>query len=284
MNRFLMMMVSIAVIAAFGAGSADATKPGTTVNPNGFPSGEHYNLNILGKKDGFECQPKYDELGNPVYGNVVFVPLNGNNIAIHMQSGTGKKAADITDFQVTDPCTASIDGDPAVIQLPKNELGYRVYARALAKPTNNPSMQVTPDLVSVMDEFGNDLLYLGLVTDSGFETPYASFTRTKGRSVAQDITGLFEWSGNVCYFSPTNCVETCTTKSLCCTDADGNGVFEGCTVKDDLLCPAGTLDLTAYCTSYANEWVFNIGDFVTYMWGMENNGLKHLQVRFYPVR
>lgn len=284
MNRVVMMIVSIAVVAAFGAGSADATQPGSTVNPNGFPSGEHYNLNIIGKKDGFECQQKFDELGNPVNGNVINVPLNGNNISILMESGTGKRAAEIPTFQVTDPCTASIDGDPAVVQIPKNDLGYRVYARALAKPTNNPSMQITPELVSVLDEFGNDLVYLGLVTSNGFQTPYASFTRNKGRSSAQDITGLFEWSGDVCYFSSTSCVDTCSTKSLCCTDVDGNGVYEGCSVKSDLLCPAGTLDLTAYCTTYTDEWVFGIGDFVTYLWGLQNNGLKLLQVRFYPVR
>jgi hypothetical protein len=41
---------------------------------------EHSNLNILGKKDGFACEQQYDDQGNPVYGNVVFVPLNGNII------------------------------------------------------------------------------------------------------------------------------------------------------------------------------------------------------------
>ena len=35
--------------------SAYATKPGEYVNPNGFPSGQHYNLNIHGKKAEFNC-------------------------------------------------------------------------------------------------------------------------------------------------------------------------------------------------------------------------------------
>ena len=203
-----------------------------------FRCGEHYNLNILGKKDGYTCEQQVDELGNPVYGNVVFVPLNGNNIKIQMQSGAGKKAAEITNFQVIDPCTASMDGDPAIVQIPKNDHGYRVYARALGKPTRRPTMQITPDLVAVEDEFGNDLVYLGLVTSNGFQTPYGSFSRKKGQSVAQDITGLFEWSGSVCYFSSTYCADACTTTTLCCTPGVIAGTYDSCMPKIDF-CPAG---------------------------------------------
>lgn len=200
-----------------------------------------------------------------------------------MQSGTGKRAAEISTLKVTDPCTSSIDGNPAIVQIPKNDLGYKVYARTLATPTGNPSMKIIPDLVAVEDEFGNDLVYLGLVTSNGFETPYASFTRNKGQSKAQDITGLFEWSGNICYFSSSYCIDTCTTTSLCCTPGITLGTYDSCTPKIDF-CPLGTVEVTAYCTTYIDEWVFNIGDFVTYLWDLENNGLKHLQVRFYPVQ
>jgi hypothetical protein len=80
MSLFLRPFLSVAVVAAFTAIPASATQPGQTVNPNGFPSVEHSNLNILGKKDGFACEQQYDDQGNPVYGNVVFVPLNGNII------------------------------------------------------------------------------------------------------------------------------------------------------------------------------------------------------------
>jgi len=48
---------------------------------NGFPSGPHYNLNIIGKKDLFTCPPQeLDTNGAPIYGNVIFVPemTNGN--------------------------------------------------------------------------------------------------------------------------------------------------------------------------------------------------------------
>lgn len=285
MKRLFTASCLMICLSAFLAIPAFATQPGNEVNPNGFPSGDHYNLNIIGKKAEFTCpEQAYDEFGNLIYGNVVFVPENGSDIQILMQSGKGKKAEAITTLVAIDPCTASIDGDAALVQLPKNDAGYRVYARALAKPTDNPSMTITPDLVAVEDEFGNDLIYLGLVTSNGFETPYASFTRKTGKSTAVNITGLFEWSGDVCYFTTDFCdpVTGCTTKTLCCTDADADGVYEGCVVKEGDICPEGTLDVTAYCRTYVDEWVFNIGDFVTYLWDIENNGLKLLQVRFYP--
>lgn len=277
-------VVTAVVLLAFMAGAAYAVQPGREVNPNGFPSGAHYNLNIIGKGNNFTCPAQEYSDGELMYGNVVFVPQNGSNIEIFMQSGKGKKAAAITELQAIDPC-ASFDGDGAVIQLPPNDLGYRVYARALAKPTGEPTFETLPDLAAVEDEAGNDLLYLGLVTGSGFQTPYASFARKKGQSRAVDITGLFEWTGDVCYFTRDYCepVNLCTTETLCCADPDFNGIYDQCYYKGTDLCQTGYVELTAYCRYYEDEWVFNIGDFVTYLWDVTNNGMKLLQVRFYPV-
>ncbi len=173
-------------------------------NPNGFPSGPHFNLNIIGKKVGFTCpEQEYDpDTGLPIYGNVVFVPGTGEGISLMMQSGAtkGKLVSTFTELRATDPC-ATFDGTPAVIQVPPNAAGYRVYARALAKPTYNPTMTILPSLVSAVDEFGNDLMYLGLVTDRGFvRSDGMTVTRSKGKSIATNVTGLFQWSGDVCYF------------------------------------------------------------------------------------
>lgn len=47
------------------------------------------------------------------------------------------------------------------------------------------------------------------------------------------------------------------------------------------------LYLTAYlgtnCTYYDSEWVFNLADLVVYGWDYQNDGVKLLQVRFYPL-
>ena len=265
---------------------AFAVKPGEEVNPNGFPSGEHYTLNIHGKKLDFQCpEPQFDENGALVYGGSIFIPEDGQGIQILMESGSakGKKAATLTEFGVKDRCTADFDGDAAVLQLPPNDEGYRVYGRPLAKPTDEPSLTVTPELLAAEDEFGNNLVFLGLVTDNGFESASGTFTRKKGKSKALDITGLFEWSGDVCYFSASLCepIEACTQNMLCCTDADLDGVYESCEPPVDGVCLTGTPTDT-FCKSFAAEWVFSIADFVRYLWGAENSGLKLLQVRFYP--
>ena len=285
MKHIMKKTLILATMVLFMSSSAFATKPGQDVNPNGFPSGEHYNLNIIGKKDGFTCpEPEVDEDGNILYGNVVFVPQSGENIQIIMQSGKGKKAEAVTELRVIDPCTTAFDDDAAVLQLPKNENGYRVYARALATPTDNPDMTITPELILVEDEFGNNLIYLGLVTDNGFETPFVSFTRKKGKSQAVDITGLFEWTGQVCYFTEPVSYDSMLTK--CCVDTDLDGIYDECTdqtlVDGILTCPEGFDEVSVFCVDYVDKWVFNIGDFVEYLWDIDNNGLKLLQVRFYP--
>jgi hypothetical protein len=227
---------------------------------------------------------EYDEYGDPMYGKVIFIPEGGEDIQILMQSGKGKKAAAIPDLQVIDPC--AFGSNAAVMQLPKNDAGYRVYARALATPTYDPFMEITPDLVMVEDDAGNTLFYLGDITPTGLETPY-QIIRTKGKSKAQEITPLFEWTGSVCYFTPDGYCEPgidCDTASLCCIPEviEESVVYHDCEIKIDDLCPEGTDEVTAYCKEYVNKWVFNIGDFVTYLWEADNSGLKLLQVRFYP--
>jgi hypothetical protein len=138
----------------FVAGSAFAVKPGETVNPNGFPEGFHFNLNIHGKKldPKFNCPDPFDEsdcpdpdpedcgLHDEEYGKYVldngiwvwkysgslFIPVANaqEEIKIVMESGKsggghGNKHNTLNPdvLEVIDPCTADFDGDAAVIQL-----------------------------------------------------------------------------------------------------------------------------------------------------------------------
>jgi hypothetical protein len=57
MKKPLTFTMLLAVFAAslFFAATAFAVKPGKEVNPNGFPSGEHYNLNLNAKKSDYNC-------------------------------------------------------------------------------------------------------------------------------------------------------------------------------------------------------------------------------------
>lgn len=266
------------LLLAFGP--TRATGPGRNVNPNGFPSGEHYNLNVLGKNAQFTCPgPESDGSGNPTYGNVIFVPENGLGIQILMQSGLSGKTKTgelITDLQVVDPCTAPFDGNAAVLRLPANPYGYDVYARALAKPKDTPSMNINSSLLMVEDEFGDPLVWLGIAYQDGvFTRSTQTFTRSKGKSTAVDITDLFMWSGMVCWDAAC---DLCTPTAFCRNDL--TGVL---TPKVGDTCPAGSTEISLYCRTYATPtWIFNLGDYVTYLWSVDNSGMKLLQVRFYP--
>lgn len=279
---------------------------GAETNPNGFPSGPHFNLNIHGKSANFTCPaPEYfvtadvnldGDLGTivnacdqvdtciQVYGNSIFVPetTGADKVKVYVESGKkGPKGVTITELQVTDWCGGFGGGDSEVkFLLPANAAGYDVYARILAKPTNNPTMTFSdPGLVYAEDQDG-ELVWVGYLGSDGFQAaglPF-TFTRSKGKSTARDITGLFQWTGEVCYT----------------TDAQGGDATDFCKVGPDIngnysyypavegACPSGGLLTSLYCVSHDAEWVFNIADFVEMFYNITNNYSKLVQVRFYP--
>ena len=262
---------------------------------NGFPSGLHYNLNIIGKKDTFTCPPQEtDANGAPIYGNVVFVPekvtpndtSNQDPTKIYFESGLKgpRNATTITELQVRDWCTGFKGEGDALILLPKNEAGYDVYARALAKPTNNPNVMISPSLVWLQDESGNDLFYLGSANSANYYSwGTNSFYRNKGKSPGIDITHLFEFTGEVCYLTAPS--SEYTSKDLCGLDTNGDGVYEDIVVLPDTgVCPTNYVPITGYCRTYNETWVFNVSDYVRYLWDYDNNGVKLLQIRFYPKK
>lgn len=291
----------VLAIFAFLTFEVSAGDPG-----NGFLSGPHYNLNILGKQAGFACPPAIDP-DTGLYGNVIFAPEYTGDSYYRILMKSGKKAT-YTELNVVDNC-AFLEGietvGQAVIELPKSDLGYHVFGRVLAKPGKDTEQRTItifdPTLVSVQDEFGNDLVYLGLVTTSGFESITQPFTRSPGRSKAVDITGLFMWTGEICYLTQPDASILPTTKTFCAQDAnpmdgiaddaDSNGipdVLEPMPVTQ--ICPTGYVPVTlnVYCVNYAEadasaQWVFNIGDLVDYFWQLNDQGVKLLQVRFYPI-
>jgi len=283
MRRVLVLSLVVMVASVFVAASVLAEKPEPVMdNSNGFPSGEHFNLNIIGKKDGFNPHEDQTDGTTDSNGNVVFVPENGEG-AIYMESGKGKNFEDILQLRVLDNWAGDTDG--ARLQLPKNEAGYRVYARALGKPGEMTSIGLTPGLGLVQDENGNDLYYLGLVRDGGFETPEQDFRRGKGKSKAIDISDLFKWYGEICYFfdvPPTE--DGYYAKEICCVDMESDEcVRYGVVGAEDVSCLGEPL--TVYCNDYTivpAPWIFNIAEFVEYLWSTDNNGTKLLSVRFYP--
>ncbi|SCZ65959.1 hypothetical protein [Thiohalomonas denitrificans] len=320
-----------ALAAAALSFSAYAAKPVDSSGVpfgNGYPSGPHFNLNILAKNADFTCpEASYDELGEQVYGNVIYIPREQGSdpISILMESGSKgpKGATDTAELQVTDWCTESFpnatndQGDGASLRLPANSNGYAVYARVTGKPSEDgsTSASMSSELSYVEDESGNDLVMLGMVDKDGvstFSSDGETLTRTsddgKGKGVkkATDISGLFEWSGEVCYVQADTdayCLDdagsnVCTTLETCCIDSDGDGAYDRCDLASDvgvvgadgtLQCPvadaSGELytSVAATCRVYENEWVFNIADFVGLLSTLENNGAYNIKLRFYPL-
>lgn len=266
-----------------------ALAQGPSVNPNGFPSGDHYNLNLIGKKaqfnqDGLACT--VDPLA---YGNVVFVPEDGEG-DIWLKSG---KKATATTLQVTDPCVAVFDGNPAELNLPANGNGYWVFARALGKleldSNGDPTrwMIIKPKLFTVSTEYtsGDEtLLYLGWGDSTGFQTPQGyQVKRTKGKHPAVEISGLFAFNGLVCYGSDPATFGLTTggysLSDLCVKDTNADDIPD--VIVGSPPCPEGSTEVQAYCASIQTDWIFNVADFVNYLMGVDNNGAKLVQIRFY---
>ncbi|MGB6379140.1 MAG: hypothetical protein WBG24_20705 [Syntrophobacteria bacterium] len=301
MKKPLTFTMLLAVFAAslFFAATAFAVKPGKEVNPNGFPSGEHYNLNLNSKKSDYNCSSEvYDDLGDPVYGKVIFIPQYTSDFAevgILMESGKKgpKSAPNCTTLEVVDKC-AGFDGDEAIMRLPKSESGYNVYLRAKGTPTEpDENMKIFGRLQYVEDENGTPLIFLGTLTQNGLTEP---LTRPKGKTKAVDITPLFWWNGGVCYsldysvYPSTGLpdyVDTGVYTPQCCKMSDTNtdGVIDSYTCVDkDPNFDCGAETTLLYCNlAMENEWIFNIEAFVEYFWEVDNNGVRSAQVRFYPV-
>ena len=153
----LMTRTAICLIALVFSASVLAGKGG---NGNGYPSGAHYNLNLIGTGD-----KDADMNGNK--GHRIFVPLYGN-AKIYLQEG---------DFRVID--ANGTDGDGAKFQLPAADADcdgysdYSVYVRELGAPGGSAVMTTCLE-----DEFGE--VYCS--------SESVELERKKGKSTARNVS------------------------------------------------------------------------------------------------
>ena len=286
---------------------------------NGFPSGEHFNLNLHGKKADYE--------GDPLTGgNSVFILDNGTSTIEYI---TNKKSS-VTELTTIDPLAEAFDNDSAQVQLPYEAEGFYVFGRILGKPNNgnvdpessiilypnnvlaacNDNNTANPDFPDYTECPDDDLLALGLIVGQNIyeaeEEEYIRFdpntTKGKGKSKATDITRLFTYAGWVI-------AETLDTDG---PDAEPDGVidindvpiddydnnpdteensdYNGDTFITELDVLDWLLDMAAldqplawYYSEEDKEWIMNIADLVITEQGLENDGTKLMQIRFYPV-
>ncbi len=234
MKRIMIVAVSVLVVMAlvFGASMAMAAKPQNSGSgkdviamSNGFPSGPHFNLNIHGKKTSFVADPTSTG-GHSVF-TLEYSPLDDDTEkpTQHIQYVSNKKSS-ATELTVLDKYTEAFDEDPALVQLPREPLGYYVFARILGKPNNGQDDAVSSIILypNVVVEACNDtdpenplfpgytecpedpLLALGLIVGPNLYIPdleaetYVRFdpettSKGKGKSKATDITRLFTYAG-----------------------------------------------------------------------------------------
>ena len=132
----LTITISMIIAGVYGAGEnllASAKKPQAVVEwSNGFPSGEHANLNIHGKKPLFNCDNS--DAAKP-FGSSIFVPIEGIS---KIDFVSNKRASGFDILRVLDPCAAPFGNtgplDPALIQM--ESVDMQVYWRILGKPNN----------------------------------------------------------------------------------------------------------------------------------------------------
>jgi len=333
MKRSVIILVAVllAVTLAVGGSVAMAAKPldkgkpphsgeGNQLipRPNGFPAGPHFNLNIHGKKAGYNCNETPG-------GGSVFVDEYG---PATIQYVTNKKSS-VKNLTVIDPC--AVNNGTAKVQLPYEADGYFVFGRILGKPNhgkiaNASSVILYPNVVvqacndngtntsafANLTSCNNSLLALGLIIGPNLYTAenetYVRFdpgvTKGKGKSKATDITDLFTYTGWVvhpdldisgpngtrdgvidAYDVPANATDIVNaTPDKNVTDYDEGpwGDHSGAIDQiEEWLAFQADLD-SPMAWYYDGVWIFNIADLVVTEQGLVNDGTKLLQIRFYP--
>jgi hypothetical protein len=220
--------VAVLMAGAIAACSPDATSPDPSPSQgpalavastgNGAPSGEHYNLNIIGvshTKNG-------DLTGG---GNVIFVGLGTKTAAVTTKILL-EQSASAGVFAVLDK--DGTDGQ-AKFSLPAPG-GYTVWARALGKP-------------------------------------YGEGTLT---TCATDVTGA-PAEGDIC-----------STLSEVFVRGTGKSSFRNVTSNLTTITLDPVLDAAAVDACGGTTVSLFDGCLEGYFWQYDNNGLKLLQLRFYP--
>lgn len=288
----LAAILSVVLVVGIYGLPAFAAKPVSVISwSNGFPSGDHFNLNIHGKKTDFVCD-------STPGGGSLFVPEFGNSLIQMIEN----RKSSITGLYVSDPCSFG-QNDPAKVQLPYGE--YQVYTRILGKPGKPKSGDVrsvvfyprlidacNDNAIAPIDGFGDyidcsqdSLVGMGVVTyNDAFDKDSQTLERVaplNGNNKAVEVTDLFQWSGLVCNESVDIDGDGEITVADVPLTYDTNGVAG--IQEDELQNYLNDLLASGTCKSFNSEWIFNIADLVVYGWDYQNNGAKLVQVRFYPV-
>jgi len=319
-KRIMQIAVLVLVVSVMVTSPALAAKPiDVQYQSNGFPSGQHFNLNLHG-------QDPATYTGNPT-GNAVIVALNGSSTIEYLSN---KKNRNNTELVVLDSLAENFgpDYDSAQVYLPYNIVdesdnttkpagGYYVYGRILGKPNNgsggepsnilltqnfivaaaNSANETTDDWPFGFD-LDADLLGLGVVTTSGnlyvpsgdgtferFDPPTDDPNEKgkgnkQGKSKAVEITDLFKWTG---YVSDNMSLDLNANGYLDIGDVPSDQNGDTAIDQADLALWLDYLVSIGEAVFHEGVWIFDVADMVISGQTVVNDGTKNFQIRFYPV-
>jgi len=193
-------IILLSVTATFGFSPNEdvfAKKPQRAIEwSNGFPSGEHANLNIHGKK----LDPFYNcdnTVASEPFGKSIFVPIEGTS---KIEFVSNKRASGFNILQVLDPCADPFGQDnptdAALVQLESEEM--QVYWRILGKPNNGNSpsavMLTFPTLIAACNflptEFEDGSVVNSFDPDVGLGL--VAFTADEKHTEDVAVNGMFD--------------------------------------------------------------------------------------------
>jgi len=267
-------------------------------------SGPHLNLNIHGVPDGID-KFEVDSIGPGRHS--IFVPLN-NTTPITIEFSM----SEVLNWTVTD-CDATSDGYASII-LPrymyidmngdgiddtrKRVDSYKVYVVGLGKPGEN-EMILSPR-AEFTDSSGKVYYYWGEFTVEGHKNKKSG--KNTGQPNWQNATNLFlvdttlwiDTDGDgVVDQEWTDLNNNGIVDSDEWTDTDGDFLVDpgewndlnvnGIVDSPEWVDADGDFIVDNELITYEDEWVFNIEYLDGYWWDVNNNGVKLMQVRFYPV-
>jgi hypothetical protein len=251
MRRTQLIVSALVVALVFLAGSHASLAANTGTTGNGAPSGSHYNLNIIGvSKDKTADMTNND-------GHRIFVQLTGGEDATTLNKQDFSLITKVNkiflmpapageSFQVLD--ANATDATGAIFQLPLDvSTKWTVWARALGKPAGK-SFTTTCATVQVT------------VTD-----PVTGIQTTTTEVLCSLATLTMERTKNAKFMNVSSYLLFVTLNIDPATDP--------------LL--AGCLNITT-ATAGVQVPLFN-GCLQNYFWNYQNDGLKLLQLRFYPA-
>ena len=217
--------ITVLIVIVLLVSSMTTCFGGRDKNGNGFPSGPHYELGLIGRPTDYTG----GGTDNSNRHNI-FIPLDTSGyvdgkIKIYMTQGS--------DFEVVDG--DATDGE-ADLQIGPGY--YAIFARALGKPTKSNE----PNRVISIDAYFTYWVDNGMLSDAIW-MGNVELERSKRRPVTKEISRLFYFTGDLTYME------------------DGNEVEY----------------------HFTNEWVFDIPYLEDYWWDLANQGVKRLEIRFYPV-